>query len=59
MSDFPQKFANGYYANGQEVQNYLESYADINNLNKHVHLNTSVETVERKTDGKKKDGLFL
>jgi cation diffusion facilitator CzcD-associated flavoprotein CzcO len=48
--DFPHKVASGHFPNGTEVQTYLESYASTNDLNKHIHLCTSVEKVERNGD---------
>lgn len=52
ICDFPHtKVASGHFPRGAEVQTYLEDFADKNDLNKMVCLNSTVERAERKTDG--------
>lgn len=50
--DFPFQKPWGYYPTGAEVQQYIEDFADEYELNEHVKLNTKVDKIERRADGK-------
>ncbi|MDR6286805.1 acetylornithine/succinyldiaminopimelate/putrescine aminotransferase/pimeloyl-ACP methyl ester carboxylesterase/acyl carrier protein [Methylopila jiangsuensis] len=39
------------YPSRQQVQDYLEAYADRNDLREHIHLGCGVRRAERRTDG--------
>ena len=51
LSDFRMPKSFPEWPSGEQVQQYLEAYAEHNDLSRHIHLSTEVEHIDRQPDG--------